>query len=112
MKTLDELENYLESYKHTISSGIDPVFGLARADVWGMAQAYKKDELYLYDVQTLLDNYREWIMAELATVTPESEEDLSQVIEWVHAIEELSTLDGDTLLYQELGDTAIHIIRV
>lgn len=112
MKTLNELENYLESYKNTISSGIDPVFGLARSDVSDMAQAYKKGELYLYTAETLIEAYREWIEAELDTVTAESDADLSQVVEWVHAIEELSTLDCDTLLYQELGDTAIHIIRV
>lgn len=111
MMTLADVENYLKEYGHTVSNAIDPIFALSRSDVSDMAQAYKKGELYLYTAETLIEAYREWIEAELDTVTAESDADLSQVVEWAKALEKVSTYESDCIFWQELGETDIQVVN-
>lgn len=48
IKTIKELEEYLENYEHTMSNQMDSVFPLFKSDVSSLAKDYAKGDVYIY----------------------------------------------------------------
>ena len=72
------ISQYLEVYPYTNSTELDERFHMFKSDVYGLAEAYRKNEAYVSDIQDYID----WMEEVL------HEEDAENLPTWLDSIEE------------------------
>lgn len=73
------ISQYLETYSYTNSTELNERFHIFKSDIYGLSEAYRKGEAYVYDIEEYIDFLHDCI----------DEADEDEVPKWLDTIEEV-----------------------
>lgn len=88
--TIEEMEEYLENYRHIMSTEMDKVFPMFKSDVSHLAQAYRKNEAYVYSKSSYIEMLQEALQEAIDYEKEQDEPQLSEdILKWHEEIKEV-----------------------